>query len=268
VCANLSSDTDNCGHCGGICPAGQQCNGACACPTATPNACGVGTAAFCTTFQSDGKNCGGCGNGCAAGQVCTNGSCTESCPAPLVICSNTCADTRFDPSNCGGCGDLCSLPNVASDGCISGACSVGACNSGYANCNGVAGDGCEIDTVTDPNNCGGCNIVCPGGTICDTGSCVTSTIECSETANESQSISLNCPPGLVIRQITFASYGTPNGSCGAFTLGGCNNSDSVPITSSFCLNQSSCSFPSNNATFGDPCEFTGKHMYVQVACAP
>jgi hypothetical protein len=43
------------------------------------------------------------------------------------------------------------------------ACALGTCNAGFANCNGVAIDGCEYATsgfATDVANCGGCNLAC------------------------------------------------------------------------------------------------------------
>ena len=49
---------------------------------------------------------------------------------------------------------------------------MGACESGYADCDMQASTGCEISTQTDPLHCGGCNAACPalGGT-CVSGGC-------------------------------------------------------------------------------------------------
>jgi hypothetical protein len=76
-----------------------------------------------------------------------------------------------DPSNCGGCGLICNLPHATS-GCANGNCTILACTSGWANCNGIAEDGCEVDVTSDLNNCGACNNVCTGGKTCVNSSCV------------------------------------------------------------------------------------------------
>jgi hypothetical protein len=68
----------------------------------------------------------------------------------------------IDPTNCGGCGNRCSLPH-ATAGCEGGACFIAFCDTGYANCNGFAGDGCEVFGGSDPTNCGGCGVVCTKG---------------------------------------------------------------------------------------------------------
>lgn len=40
---------------------------------------------------------------------------------------------------------------------------------------------------------------------------------------------INCGEGKVISNITFASYGDPQGVCGSFTLGSCHASNSMDI---------------------------------------
>lgn len=56
-------------------------------------------------------------------------------------------------------GDLCpGLPN-ASGVCQNGSCTT-FCDPGFANCNVNIFDGCETNTRTAVNHCGGCGIVC------------------------------------------------------------------------------------------------------------
>ena len=57
----------------------------------------------------------------------------------------------------------------------------------------------------------------------------------------------------VFTAVTFASYGTPNGSCGAFTLGGCNASNSVSIVSSYLLGNNSAVIPAEQSESRNPC---------------
>ncbi|OGS71123.1 MAG: hypothetical protein A3G95_08895 [Flavobacteria bacterium RIFCSPLOWO2_12_FULL_31_7] len=85
---------------------------------------------------------------------------------------------------------------------------------------------------------------------------------CGE-ANESGNITLTAPVGAVFTSIPFASYGTPNGTCGNYSIGSCHASNSTSIVSAAAIGQNNFSISANNATFGDPCAFTSKRMYIE-----
>jgi hypothetical protein len=109
-------------------------------------------------------------------------------------------DLATDPNNCGACGHVCVLPSsleggadAAADGaseaggggdggsgpgtsagtlvaaCMASACTVG-CATGHADCNGTLADGCEVEVLADPKNCGACGVTC-GSQACDAGAC-------------------------------------------------------------------------------------------------
>lgn len=86
------------------------------------------------------------------------------------------------------------------------------------------------------------------------------------TAGEDGTITITAPAGMIFIRRDFSSYGTPNGSCGAFTIGSCNSASSN--SSNFALNQNSASVAATNANFGDPCYGTAKRMYVQWTYGP
>jgi hypothetical protein len=54
--------------------------------------------------------------------------------------------------------------------CSAGACTF-ACTAGYADCDGVAGNGCEASLNTDSTNCGTCGRSCCAGGACTAGTC-------------------------------------------------------------------------------------------------
>jgi len=96
------------------------------------------------------------------------------CDAGEKQCDGACVATS-DPAF--GCAEdackPCSLPN-ATAACEAGACAVGACEGSFSNCDGNAANGCEVDTQTDPAQCGGCGNPCvvPNATpTCVAGAC-------------------------------------------------------------------------------------------------
>ena len=77
-----------------------------------------------------------------------------------------------DANNCGGCNNVCAGSPNAQPTCQGGQCVFGACLQGFANCNNNGADGCEVNTNSDSNNCGGCGVVCPNNApTCSGGVC-------------------------------------------------------------------------------------------------
>src|SRR5205085_1932613 len=73
-------------------------------------------------------------------------------------------NTTNDRSNCGRCGTVCPTPAHASPGCNASVCGIGACQQGWNNCNGMAGDGCETNCGAGRSCAGGATSTpCAGG---------------------------------------------------------------------------------------------------------
>jgi hypothetical protein len=83
------------------------------------------------------------------------------------------------------------------------------------------------------------------------------------TANEGANLTLTAPVGAIFDQIVYASYGTPNGTCGLYTNGACHATNSSTIVGTYLLNNSTGTIPATNAVFGDPCGGTYKRLYVE-----
>lgn len=104
-----------------------------------------------------------------------------------------------------------------------------------------------------------------GGGGTDTGGTTGGDTVCG-TADEGSSTTLSCPDGEIIDSVVFASYGNPEGTCGAFTLGDCQSGSSKSMVQSLCVGRRACTVPAANATFGDPCNSTVKNLAVEVQC--
>ena len=83
------------------------------------------------------------------------------------------------------------------------------------------------------------------------------------TANEGGSVTLTAPAGMVFTSVTFASYGTPNGICGSFTIGSCHATNSQAIVEAALVGNNAATIAASNGVFGDPCGGTVKRLYIE-----
>ena len=88
------------------------------------------------------------------------------------------------------------------------------------------------------------------------------------TVNEGSSIILECSDEETIAGITFASYGTAEGSCDSgFEPGSCHATKSQEKVEELCLDKQSCTVDAKNAVFADPCPGTYKRLYIEYTCS-
>jgi hypothetical protein len=177
----LDNDPMNCGACGNVCPAPVGGGGKAVCNAGSCSiACDGGRlmcGSRCVDSVGDPDSCGACDRVCSSANVaaraCSNGACAPTCKAGFADCNgqNDGCETHVarDSNNCGACGNVCprgfpgDLPL-----CIGGRCALD-CAIGRGNCDGKLG--CELDLVTDNNNCGACGKVCGNRSRCQQGSC-------------------------------------------------------------------------------------------------
>ncbi|MDB4931962.1 MAG: hypothetical protein JWM10_4446, partial [Myxococcaceae bacterium] len=160
---------------GSVCVAG--CNAASRCPTGQTCCSGA-----CVDPQSNVAHCGGCDMRCAlanAAPECRNATCAVvSCAMPFGDCdaapANGCeTDTTSSTAHCGACNRACAARAHATATCAGSTCAY-ACEAGFADCNGDATDGCEVDTRSAVDHCGACPNRCavPNATAgCAGGAC-------------------------------------------------------------------------------------------------
>jgi hypothetical protein len=207
-CETSLNDVDNCGGCNKKCSASNgepYClDGKCGSTSCDAGKGDCDGDQVCETdLDSDAQNCGRCGHVCSV----TNG--TADCVAGVCViaqcddgwdnCDHDSDDAGYatgcetniasDTKNCGGCGDLCDNVANATGTCEGGHCAL-ACGAGFSDCDGRVDNGCETDTTSDANHCGGCNNPCSlpnAAPACQNSGCVidhclTGFMDCSSSA--------------------------------------------------------------------------------------
>jgi Cys-rich repeat protein len=201
ACGGATPHCNAAGNCVGCladgdCPTGQVCHvvddtsASCVDGCATDARCkpdGGGAsiaccAMHCADTATDVANCGGCGKSCggAHGKAeCVAGTCgLASCDPHFDNCdgdpANGCeTDLNADTNNCLQCGIVCLLANATP--LCKGGCVIKSCDANFGDCDKFPDDGCEVDLMSDPFNCGNCGVNCPqpnhATPSCDQGNC-------------------------------------------------------------------------------------------------
>jgi hypothetical protein len=181
ACLDTRSNIASCGACGNRC---DVANAQAAC---RDGVCAVGlcTAPFAdcdndprngceVNLNTDTNRCGACTTRCDlanATAACTMGQCAVAmCAAGFGDCDGNAANgcetnTGTSVSHCGACGTVCMGADNATPACAAGRCGF-TCAAGFADCDGSAANGCEVNTTNTPSHCGACGRACavPNGT--------------------------------------------------------------------------------------------------------
>jgi hypothetical protein len=171
----IAADPNNCGDCGIKCADGIPClKGICGC-TAPKVLCN----GQCIDVTANIQNCGACGNECDdtglptpppnMGYSCGDSTCGKmgcqdgwgDCDLDVATqgyASDGCEIPLNTTSDCGDCGVKCTddqLCQRGSEGKYQCLCAPGQT---------LCANGC-VDILSDPLNCGGCALACPGGSV-------------------------------------------------------------------------------------------------------
>ncbi len=212
--------TQNCGSCGNACSGTTpvcdtsfldamgrpSCRNACAGGTEQCMLPGSSTV-ICANTMNNPQHCGACNTPCAPGAnqsaVCASLTCNRACTSGFADCNGNVSDgceTQLNSiTNCLACGTMCSFANAAA-ACGSGGCAMGACNSGFGNCDGMPINGCETPTSSTLAHCGACGRACaslPNATVacvagaCAIGSCNSGFLDCDGNAANGCEVNTN-----------------------------------------------------------------------------
>lgn len=186
---NIADDVKNCGGCGIVCElengTAKCVDGECRVATCDPpfdDCDGDGLDCEANT-ETNRRHCGACGTDCNdeldnATGTCSEGVCqVAECDDGYDDCTsaNGCETAlASSEANCGACGTEC-VDVGGTNVCSSGECDP-ECAEPNRDCDDSRANGCEANTLTDPDNCGGCGFACvtPPGTgtnECYLGSC-------------------------------------------------------------------------------------------------
>ena len=180
VCDGSDADCDGTIDESVVCPLDGTCSvGACRdplCPMGTDDCDGLSDNGCETNTATSPTSCGGCDRACGAmgttsAPTCSAGRCVLVCGPGRDDCDGDAAngcetDLSSAPLNCGACGRRCNVGTGDTFTCTAGACGVGACRTGFSNCDGNAANGCETTGMTCPT-CGLLSADCDGNGTCE-----------------------------------------------------------------------------------------------------
>lgn len=172
-----------------------------------------------------------CSPACAAGQVCVNAQCLapvdgggDAADVPGLDVAVDARPVDVAAADVVDAAAVDAQPDAVSDVAPEAAVDVAVdalvCPMGFADCDGMAANGCETDTRTNFNHCGGCGMRCPSpGAMpaCTLGHCG---IVCFDGSGNCDSNDAN---GCEARLDTSAHCGSCSNSCGvqACVMGRC-----------------------------------------------
>jgi hypothetical protein len=161
------------------CRAGESCRmGQCMTHACTPNASSCADTSNRRVCDADGLGstlvpCPLPSNASAA--TCASGACGFVCAAGFGDCDGNASDgcevaVTNNPQHCGACGRPCAARANATATCANSTCEY-RCAEGFADCDGNASNGCEVNLLTSAANCGRCGNACAVANRCDNGAC-------------------------------------------------------------------------------------------------
>ncbi len=203
-CENTLDSLTNCGTCGTSCSranATASCSGD-SCHISSCNSgfddCDNVDGNGCENSLDSLDNCGSCGTFCSRANAtasCSGDTChIASCSPGFGDCDgndgNGCENTLDSLTDCGSCSTACNLAH-ASESCSGDTCHVTGCDSGWGDCDGNDGNGCE-NTLDSLTNCGSCGTSCSrahatascSGDSCHIGSCDALWDDCNSTDSD------------------------------------------------------------------------------------
>jgi formylmethanofuran dehydrogenase subunit C len=75
---------------------------------------------------------------------------------------------------------------------------------------------------------------------------------------------ITAPSNGTFTSVKFASYGTPVGTCGNYTVGACHAANSLSLIQAAAIGVNSFSIQASNGIFGDPCSGTPKNLAIEM----
>ncbi|HNP54176.1 MAG TPA: hypothetical protein PKK69_06150, partial [Ferruginibacter sp.] len=208
-----------------------------------------------TTYTVNTTNGGCLGSGTKTVSVIPAPTVTLSTTSP-VVCSgtNTATITYSNPQNSPDRYSITWTPAAVSAGLNN--VSNATLSGGSFNISNIPSTtGTYPALITISNSSTGCSSYYSAGTLC-------------ATAAENATLSMTAPSGNRFIQITFASYGTPTGSCGSYATSSCHSATSLTVVQNAALGQNSFTLGATNGNFGDPCSGTVKRLYVSAIYSP